>query len=1369
MPLPTYMAHHQGMSLVSLDNLLNGSPMQNRFHADARIQAADLLLQERIPHQVAFKDLPIEQAEHVPTSRGLPAPAVRRYATAHTRSPRVHLLSNGSYTVMVTNAGGGYSRRQNLALTRWREDITTDAWGSFCYVRDLDTGEFWSTTHQPAGRAADEYEVTFALDRAVWRRLDADLEIRTEVVVSPEDDAELRRVSITNHSHRVRRLDLTSYAEVVLAPGEADLAHPAFSNLFIQTIAVPERDALICVRRPRAGTERAYLIHVLSGRGRVGGATQFETDRARFLGRGRTTECPLALVERHPLSNTTGAVLDPIVSLRQSIRLPPGGTARLAFTTGFADTEEGARRLVEKYHDRRAVARALALASTHSQIEMRHLGLSVEDTIRFQRLAGRLLYGDPRLRSAEAQHRNHHGQRELWKHGISGDYPILLLHLSELVELPLFRELLKAHEYLRGKGLWYDLVVVNGHGASYRQDLHDALRQIVESGPEQAWLDRPGGVFLLREDLMSPDDRNLLEAAARVVIHAANGNLHAQLGHLQAPFDPMPERALHVALSIRAPDDPRELTATDALEMFNGTGGFADKGREYLVHVRRTADPIRPAPWANIVANPRFGFAATESGPGFTWSENSHDNRLTPWLNDPVSDASGEAVFIRDEDTGRFWSATPLPAGEDRPYIARHGQGYSSWAHTRDEIASTLRVFVPMDQPVKVFELTLRNESARPRPCSVTLYAEWVLGSHRSQTALHVLTSREPVTGALMARNAFRDSFADRVAFLDLQGDAERTFTGDRTEFIGRNGTLRRPAAMLREALSNRTGAALDPCGAIQVRVTLAPSEERTIVGLLGEAGDAGGVRALVQQYRDPERARSAFDQVGGFWNQTLETVQVSTPDRSLDLMMNRWLLYQTLSCRIWGRSAFYQSSGAFGFRDQLQDVLALLLAAPHLTREHLLRAASRQFVEGDVQHWWHEPGGQGVRTRCSDDRLWLVFATLQYVDATADDSVLDEIVPFLEGRRLNPDEHEAYERPAVSRERATLYEHCVRAVALNLETGAHGLPLIGAGDWNDGMNLVGHQGKGESVWLGWFLLSILRPLAELADARGDHDRAESYRRHVSQLAAAQEDAWDGAWYRRAYFDDGTPLGSASNDECRIDAVAQSWAVLSGAADAERARRAMASTDEHLVRRADGLVLLLTPPFDRMTPDPGYIKGYVPGVRENGGQYTHAALWTVLAFARMGDGDKASELFALLNPVNHARTSEEVGRYLVEPYVVAADVYSQPPHTGRGGWTWYTGSSGWMYRVGLESILGVTLRRGAIRVDPCIPRHWPGYEVRIKTAHADYRIVVENPDSVNRGVRRVDIDGIESPGQEFAMVHDGVVHTVRVVLGMRTA
>ena len=1363
--LPTYMAHHQGMTLAALDNALHGAPMQQRFHADPRIQAADLLLQERLPRLVPLRNPPMEMADHFPASRAA-TPSLRRYATPHTLSPRPHLLSNGSYTVMVTNAGGGYSRRQQTAMTRWREDVTTDDWGSFCYVRDLDSGDVWSAAYQPTARKPDEYDVIFAPDRAVFRRIDAGIETRTEVVVSPEDDAELRRVSVTNHSLRTRSLDLTSYAEVVLAPADADLAHPAFSNLFVETRSVPERDAIICTRRPRMGGERVYMIHVLSGRGRVGVATQYETDRARFVGRGRTLAHPAALRRGAALSNTTGPVLDPIVSLRQSIRLPPGATARVAFTTAYAHNEEDANRLIEKYHDRRAVARALALSSTHSQIELRHLNLTVEDTNLFQRLGGRLISGDTRLRAADAVAENLRGQRDLWKYGVSGDLPIVLARVADSVEVPLVVELLKAHEYLRRKGLSFDLVVLNEHPASYLQELQHELQQLLDASPEQPWIDKPGGVFLRRADLMPPEDQLLLRAAARAVMEGAQGGLRNQLSRPQTLFPSGPTRSpvsdLQPPLSV-----PPSGTAgpTRDLELFNGFGGFADGGREYVILTNSDTAPLPPAPWTNVVAQPHFGFACTESGGGYTWSGNSHDNRLTPWGNDPVTDQPGEAVFIRDEGSGAFWSAAPLPAGAGQSYVVRHGQGYSAYEHTRNELASVLLLFVTPDDPVKVFHLTLSNLSSRRRRCSVTLYADWVLGENRSRTAIHVVTATEPATGAVTARNVFRQEFSSRVAFLDLSPGDARSITGDRTEFIGRNGSLGHPAALGRDALSNRTGPVLDPCGAVQVYVDIEPFGEQELIGLLGDAEDDGQVRALVERYRDLRVVDGAFARVRRFWNDLLGTVTVRTPDRAMDLVLNRWLLYQTLSCRIWGRSAFYQSSGAFGFRDQLQDTLALLPSAPAIVRAHLLHAASRQFVEGDVQHWWHEPGGQGVRTRFSDDRLWLVYATLQYIGATGDQSVLDEQVPFITARTLNPDEHEFYERPSVAAESAPLYEHCVRAITISLATGAHGLPLMGTGDWNDGMNLVGAEGKGESVWLGWFLISILRPFAKVVKRRGHDDQAAEYERQALALAAALDGAWDGEWYRRAYFDDGTPLGSKENTECQIDAIAQSWAVLSGAGEPARARQAMTAVDRQLVRREDGLVLLLTPPFDHMTPSPGYIQGYVPGVRENGGQYTHAALWNVMAFAELGDGDRAVELFSLLNPVNHSRTAEEVRRYRAEPYVVAADVYSVPPHTGRGGWTWYTGSAGWMYRIGLEVILGISLRQGALHIDPCIPRGWPRYEVTFKPSQTTYHIVVENPDGVTRGVKRAEVDGVDCTGRDIPVLDDGSEHTVRVVLG----
>ncbi len=1369
-----YMAHHQGMSLVAFDNLLNGNPMPRRFHAELLVQATELLLQERIPRNVPLVQPHAEEVSEGRPARFLQPPVTRRFPTAQTPVPQANLMSNGNYTVMVTNSGGGFSRWKSLQVTRWREDTTRDHWGAFCYVRDVRSGEFWATGYQPTALQPQSYSATFSIDKAEFHRLDVGIETHTEIAVSPEEDAEVRRITLTNRSGQTRELEVTSYAEIVLASASADAAHPAFSNLFVQSEFIPEHAALLFTRRPRASDEKLpWAVHVLAVQGETPGPVECETDRGRFIGRGRTPASPIVFADSRRLSGSTGTVLDPIASLRQRVRLEPGESCRLSFVTAVAETREAALALSDKYHDPRAAARTLALAWTHSQVELRHLNISAEDAHLFQRLASHALYANRSLRPpAEILQRNVKQQSGLWAYGISGDLPIILVRIAETEEAEIVRQLLHAHEYWRLNGLSIDLVILNEHPSSYAQGLQEYLLNLIRTSPAQGMMDKPGGVFLRRADLMPEEDRYLLFAVARAVLVGRRGSLSQQLSRRvwEAPLPPplkvlSPEfQALNSSSTSNAPTahSTPEVRSSELL-FFNGLGGFSADGREYVMILE--AGKATPAPWVNVIANPRFGFLVTESGGGYTWSENSRENRLTPWSNDPISDPAGEAIYLRDEQTGEFWSPTPHPIRLPDRYIVRHGQGYSLFSHHSHGLDQELLLFVPPDDPVKLFRLRVKNESGRRRRLSATSYAEWVLGVLRDASAPYVVTEVDMETGAILARNNYNNEFAHRVAFADA-ADLGRSLTASRTEFIGRNGTLGSPAALRRSNLSGQSGAGLDPCAALQVNFELAPGQEREIIFLLGEGDDLDHARTLIKRYRDPREVQDAFDAVRQQWDQTLGAIEVHTPDAAMDAVVNRWLLYQTLACRVWGRSAFYQSGGAYGFRDQLQDVMALVYSAPHLAREQILRAAGRQFIEGDVQHWWHPPTGRGVRTRCSDDLHWLPFVTRFYVNVTGDEKILDEAVPFLSGRLLEAHEDEYYGMPAMTDETASLYEHCVRALDRGLEVGAHGLPLMGSGDWNDGMNRVGHQGQGESVWLAWFLHATLTRFAEQAKLRGDGQRAELYRQHAERLRQGTEkEAWDGAWYRRAYFDDGTPLGSVTNDECRIDAIAQSWGVISGAAEPERARRAMASVVEHLERRDEGLILLFTPPFDHTSLDPGYIKGYAPGVRENGGQYTHASLWTLLAFAMLGDGDRAGELFALLNPINHTRTADDAARYKVEPYVVTADVYSVAPHTGRGGWTWYTGSAGWMYRIGIEALLGFKLRGQSFVIDPCIPSGWPKYEIIYRYHTTRYHITVENPQGLNRGVTAVELDGSLLPDRAVPLVDDRHSHTVRVIMG----
>ena len=1293
------------------------------------------------------------------------------------------LLSNGTYHVDVDGDGCGRSRHGSVALTRWREDRQGDGGGIHLYLRDAESRDVWSATRRPLSDRTTADTIRFDAVSATFMRAHGDLETRLTLAVDAEQAFELRRLEILNRSTRRRTIGVTSCAELVLAPAATDAAHLAFSKLFVETAIDRTLRAVLATRRPSSAEEpRGWLFHTAVAAAGSGSAADlsFETDRMAFLGRGRDDRHPRALGGDGPLGGHEGPVLDAIAALRLPLVLDSGAACTLDFFTGYGTTRDSCEALARKVHERGAGERVLARKDDYRAATLARLGLTVDEGRAFERLAAAILVADPACRGKpEEIAANRRGQSGLWGFGISGDLPLVVVRLAADDGPELVTRMARAHACWRAFGVQTEMAMI-GPGAAATPERQRAWLDALRASPAADMLDKPGGVFLRTDRLLDEGDRHLLAAAARVVIDRTTRLDEAGTDGAGRASSASPSRTASSASASdsapasasrrgSAPDEPTTWDDSEdhapiaGLVFENGFGGFSEALDEYVVTT--TAETPTPAPWINVIANACFGTLVSESGSASTWSENSHEFRLTPWSNDPVADPNTEAFYVRDDASGTIWSPTLQPTRGRGTYTARHGFGCSRFEHVEHGIDSSLAIFVAADAPLKFSALTLRNRSGRARRLSVTGYIEWVLGDERAKTAMHVVTELDAATGALFARNRYNTDFADRIAFFDVdrEGFGPVEASGDRADFIGPDGSLAQPAAVVAGRLGGEVGAALDPCAALRVAFDLEAGAERTVVFRLGAGRSVEEVVERVRLWRGAETAARELAVVRAYWQARLGAVAVRTPDKAVNALANGWLVYQLIVSRLWGRTAFYQSSGAFGFRDQLQDVLALVHAAPELTREHLLLAASRQFVEGDVQHWWHPPVGKGIRTRCSDDYLWLPFVLARYVEATGDRAVLDETVGFLASAPLADGELSRYEQPAAAAESASLYEHAVRALRHGMRYGARGLPLMGTGDWNDGMNLVGAGGRGESVWLAFFLIAALRGFSPLAHERGDNAFAAQCEAEAVRLAANLEaNGWDGAWYRRAWFDDGSVLGSAASRECRIDSIAQSWSVLSGAAPPERAVRAMESVHEHLVRARERLVLLLTPPFDTSTPSPGYIQGYVPGVRENGGQYTHAAVWAAMAYAALGDGKRAWALFALLDPIGHGDSAERVATYKVEPYVVAGDVYAAPPHVGRGGWTWYTGSAGWMYQLLVGSLLGVRRQGQRLFVEPLLPRNWPGFELTYRHAASSYRIRCRRGAAGEAaGVR---IDGAASADGSIALVDDGRAVEVEIVL-----
>lgn len=1383
-----YMVHHLGMSLLALDNILNNDILKERFHNIPEIKAAEILLKEKVPENITFErevDISIANNKKLEKEDFIP----RIFKGNKGEDQEVLLLSNGTYSTMIAHDGSGYSKKDDMTVYRWKGDSTSDSSGTFFYIKNLNSNDYWSATYEPCKESNEDYLVEFTLDKAKYERKDGSITTNYEVTLASEDNVEVRKLSLKNTGEKLRTLEITSYLEVTLQSFEGDAVHPSFSNLFISTEYNEETKSLIGNRRPRAkGAITNYIFHTIASNHDLDGDLTYETSRLNFIGRNRNLRYPEVMDNDAPLQNTVGTVLDPIMSIRSRITLKPGEEKSIYYLTGVGESKEEILELIRSYKDVPKIEKSADAYNYSNQLELKHIGIRSAQANIYQSLASYILYLHSGRKNREDYIRNiKMNQENLWSYGISGDLPIIFLIIESEDDIDLLRQVINMHYYFRNKGIKTDLVIYNEEELSYEEPLQKNIISTIRNSVARENINKSGGIFIHNKSTMSDNIRDFIIGISKLYINSKEGALAKQLteaveykyneyrnkeelshinrikvdinesdyikGFVDRQINKVDNDSDEVLKEVKHSNHEKEnmnkaseLRKTEIrnnhfdiseLDFFNGYGGFKKSDKSYIIRLKDYENT--PAPWINVVSNKDFGFHISEVGSTYTWCGNSRENKITPWSNDWVSDPTGEALYIRDNDMGAYFTITPMPIRDGGEYIIEHSFGYSTFKHTAYNICSEMKVFCPKEEKIKLCKVSLKNLSNVDKNLSIFYYAQLVLGVYNYGSAKYISTS---IQGQyIYGQNPYSKYFGKLKAYLSINGDKNQSFTGNRKSFLGVGGELSRPKALLENSLDNLSGSIYDPCLGAKLDIKLKAGEEREIIIIFGQEESEELIKEKINKYSNIENVDEELRNVKDYWSNFLGNIQVKTPDLSMDYMLNGWLMYQTYSCRYLSRTAFYQSGGAYGFRDQLQDSMSIGILDPNITREQILRSASRQYLEGDVQHWWHPVINSGIRTRFSDDLLWLPYVTSEYIKSTGDYSILDEKAPYLEDEPLRDGEDERYTIVNQSNKEGNIYEHCLKAIDRGLKFGRHNIPLMGSGDWNDGMSTVGNKGEGESIWVGWFLYKILDSFKEICKHKNDKEKEDAYRTFQSFIQEnLEENAWDGGWYRRAYFDDGKPLGSRENDECKIDAIAQSWSIISNAAKITRAQEAMEAVDKYLVDKDKGLIKLLAPPFDKSpTLEPGYIKGYVPGVRENGGQYTHAAVWVILALTKLGLGDKAWKYYNMINPINHTNTELEARNYKVEPYVMAADVYIKEPHGGRGGWSWYTGASGWMYKVGLEDILGLKKIEGkGYKIDPCIPETWKEYEININNENEDYNIKIKRGEH-----KKIIIDGEE--------------------------
>ena len=1297
-----YFSHHQGMILASLCNYLKNDAIREYFHSDVRVKANEILLKEKVQFNPII-DLKIYGYKKYNYEKEIVENDIRAFNYL-SDIPEVSVLSNTNYMLLLNDRGNGFSRYKETQLNRYRK-ITEQNYGMFLYIKDLSNNKFWSNTYSPTYKKPEKYNVVFASDRITFSRLDYGIATKTEIIVTKEDNAEIRRITFKNQTDEDKYLELTTYNEVIISKNIDDITHRTFRNLFVNSEYDKANEAIIMCRKNSNKNTQDYYVNKLLIEDENHNIS-YETERDNFIGRGKNTDNPEALQKK--LSNTSGTNIDPIISLRSNIVVPKDKEVVVFFIAGFAKSREQINEILESYDNYSKINTAFNYATLANNINTKILGITGPDMRNYNMMLNYLYQTSRHFINNERKDiltKNSMNQTNLWKYGITGDYPIILVEVYESESINLVKEVMKAFEFYKTRAIFTDVVIVNREEDVYKPIVKREIeKEMFRMDTLYNFYETPGKIFVLDGNDVSYQEDILLNMVARLRFNTKkSSSLTESIKILQQENKMINYDSIKYANNINVKYD-------NNLNLFNGYGGFNKEGNEYIITNQKT-----PTPWSNVIANSKFGTIVTNNECGFTYAYNSQMFKITSWTNDIVLDDMSEGINVNQERV--------------KANKCIHGFGYSVFEHETENYSFDTTHFVALNDTIKFYKVKFKNKSKDKKTYKLDYFINPTFGPNEEKSSRYLLSDYYEDMNSVLIRNVYNTNFSHITAFL--------------------SSTLNVSSYSVDLILYK----------AIQVSFTLDEDEEIEFSFMLGCEIGNDNVANLIKKYNTIDKVNKELKIVKDYWKNKLSIFKVKTPDESFNNVMNGWYLYQTMSSRINAKAGFYQVGGAFGYRDQLQDSANIVMIDSELTKKQIIENAKHQFASGDVLHWWHEIIKMGLRSRYKDDFLWLVFATNRYIEITGDIKILDEKIEFVDGEELRNDEKEKGINYVYTNSKKTLFEHLLLSIDKSFnELGDNGLPLMGGGDWNDGMNKVGIEGTGTSVWLGFFLYTIVSKFLSIVKDYKKIDIKE-YEEKLNKLKISlNENAWDRDYYLRAFFDNGDLLGSSFNQECKIDLISQSFSIISEVIPSSRIEKVIKSVEENLVDKDLGIIKLLTPPFSKSKNNPGYIMDYPEGIRENGGQYTHAVAWYIMALIKLGYKDKAYEYYQMINPINRTKTEKDVLKYKVEPYVIAADIYSNKNNPSRGGWTWYTGSAGWFYYIGLSEILGLKKRGNTLSFNPSVPKNWKSFEVEYKYLDTLYKIKI----NFNNKKDDIIVDGDKINKKYITLKNDKRIHAVIV-------